>query len=124
MIVDKVWHLFSRGAYDTAVFQAFKEVEVAVRDTGEYTEEYCDAELMKKAFDPKSGKLTDTTQTEGEMQATSALFAGAIGTYKKPSSNWNLSLTAIEAAEVIIFANHLLKIVYSRRQHQRLRDEN
>lgn len=32
VIASKVWATFIRGDYDTAVFQAFKEVEVAVRD--------------------------------------------------------------------------------------------
>ena len=114
MMVDKVWPLFSRGAYDTAVFQAFKEVEVAVRDAGEYPEEDCDAELMKKAFDSKTGKLTETSLTEGEKHATSALFAGAMGLYKDPSCHRNVNFTAEKAAEMIIFASHLLKIVDSR----------
>ena len=114
MMVDKVWPLFSRGAYDTAVFQAFKEVEIAVRYAGECAAEDCDVELMKKAFDSKTGKLTETTQTEGEKQATSALFAGAMGLYKNPSCHRNVNFTDEKAAEMIIFASHLLKIVDSR----------
>ena len=31
LIVSKVYPAFMRGEYDTAVFQAFREVEVAVR---------------------------------------------------------------------------------------------
>ena len=33
-IAERVWPNFIRGEYDTAVFQAFKEVEVAVRAAG------------------------------------------------------------------------------------------
>ncbi len=111
ILADKVWSIFSRGDYDTAVLQAFKTVEVAVRNAGEYTEEDCDVELMEKAFHPENGKLTLATQTEGEKQATLALFTGAMGLYKEPSCHRNLGISAEKASEAIIFASHLLKIV-------------
>ena len=114
VMVDKVWPLFLRGEYDIAVFQAFKEVEVAVRDAVEYTKKDCDVELMEKAFDPKTGKLTESTQTEGEKQGILALFKGAMSVYKDPTSHQNVNFTAEEAAEAIIFASHLLKTVDSR----------
>ena len=113
IMVDKVWPLFSRGAYDTAVFQAFKEVEVAVSDAVEYTTEDCDVELMEEAFDPKTGKLTEPTQTEGEKQGTLALFKGAMSVYKDPTCHQNVNFSAERAAEAIIFASHLFKIVDS-----------
>ena len=112
-LVDKVWPLFSRGDYDTAVFQAFKEVEVAVHEAGEYSEADCDLELMEKAFNPESGKLTVATQTDEEKQATLALFAGAMGLYKNPTCHRNLNINAEKASEAIIFASHLLRIVDS-----------
>jgi len=36
LIAKKVWPTFVQGAYDTAEFQAFKEVEVGVRTKGNF----------------------------------------------------------------------------------------
>jgi hypothetical protein len=42
------------------------------------------------------------------------MFAGLIGAYKTPRSHRHVVLDAAEAAEIIIFSSHLLKIVDSR----------
>ena len=68
---------------------------------------------MRKAFG-NEGPLTDSEQPLPERQARAHLFAGAIGSYKNPGSHRNVDFTAEEAAEVIIFASHLLRIVDSR----------
>jgi uncharacterized protein (TIGR02391 family) len=115
VIAQKVWATFLRGDYDTAVFQAFKEVEVAVRTAGGFAAEDIGTALIRKAFDPAKGPLTDTSVPHSEREALAHLFAGAIGSYKNPHSHRTVSITdQTEAVEMIIMASHLLKIVDSR----------
>lgn len=116
IIAQKVWSLFLQGDYDAAVFQAFKQVEVAVREAGYYADTERGVPLMRDAFHPENGALTDSNQQQAEKQARSDLFAGAIGSYKNPGSHRNVEITAEEAVERIILASHLLQIVDSRNQ--------
>ena len=116
IIAQKVWSIFLQGDYDTAVFQAFKQVEVAVRKAGGYEENDHGTILMRMAFHVDNGNLTDQNQHPAEKQARSDLFAGAIGSYKNPPSHRDIDVTVEEAVEVIIFASHLLRIVDSCKQ--------
>jgi uncharacterized protein (TIGR02391 family) len=114
-IREEVWALYHRGKYDTAVFEAMKAVEVAVRDAATLTAKDIGAPLMRKAFEVNSGALTDMNAVLAEREALSNLFAGAIGAYKNPHSHRNVVLgDPDEAAEIILLANHLLRIVDGR----------
>lgn len=68
--------------------------------------------LVRSAFDPKKGKLTDKSLPDAEREAMAHLFAGAIGTYKNPSSHRNVGMSDAEAAaEILVFASHLMRLV-------------
>jgi hypothetical protein len=60
LFVEKVVPLFRRGDHDIAVFQAFKEVEIAVRKAANakgagYADSEVGTALMRKAFHPDNG---------------------------------------------------------------------
>ncbi|OHB66150.1 MAG: TIGR02391 family protein [Planctomycetes bacterium RBG_13_60_9] len=115
VIAQAVWSAFIRGEYTMAVLEAFKQVEVAVREAGHFATSEIGVPLMRKAFHPDSGPLTDNSADPGERQALSDLFAGAIGSYKNPHSHRNVILAdRNEALEVIMLASRLLKIVDAR----------
>jgi uncharacterized protein (TIGR02391 family) len=115
LLAQRVVPAFRRGDYDTAVFTAFKEVEVRVRAAGGYSHGEIGTQLMQAAFNPESGPLTDTTRESSERVAMMSLFAGALGMFKNPGSHRNVEFDASEAAALIHFANYLLGVVEARR---------
>ena len=115
VVAERVWSNFLRGEYDTAIFQAFKEVEVAVRAAGKFTAMDLGKVLMAKAFNAANGPLTDSSLPESEQQAMQLLFMGAVGLFKNPSSHRHVQLSdPHEAAEIISFASLLMRIIDSR----------
>jgi uncharacterized protein (TIGR02391 family) len=119
LIASKVYPAFLRGDYDTAVFQAFREVEVAVLEAGGLGPGDFGGRLMRAAFKPAStrgesgtaGPLTDLQLPIAEQEAMACLFAGAIGLYKSPGSHRHVPECPEEAAEVIMLASQMLRIV-------------
>jgi uncharacterized protein (TIGR02391 family) len=113
-LLPNVWGAFIRGQYDTAVFEAFKEVEIAVRKAAKYSDAQYGTDMMRDAFHTDTGPLTDPNSSKAERQALSDLFAGAIGSYKNPHSHRRVRLGPKESVEMIVLASHLLAIVESR----------
>jgi|SRR6266566_10124164 hypothetical protein len=69
-------------------------------------------DLKGKAFNTSTGPLADMTLPEAERRAMLALFSGAVGLFKNPSSHRHVALNdPQEAAEMISYASLLMRIV-------------
>lgn len=112
--ISNVRPLFLQSRFETAVFEAFKTLEVAIRIASGLGDDSIGVALVNRAFHPEGGRLTDTTLEKGERVALMSLMAGAIGSYKNPSSHRRVAISADEARDMIVLASHLLKIVDSR----------
>jgi len=118
-LAAKVQHLFLRGDHDIAVFQAFKEVEITVRNAANarganFPDNEVGVTLMQKAFHPENGVLRDKSLVFAERQAEAHLFAGAIGHAKNPTGHREVNLSPHEAVRLIVFASHLLQLLSER----------
>ena len=116
LIPGKVYPAFLRGDYDVAVFLAFREVEIAVRHAGVFPQELVGEKLIRAAFataknKKPAGPLTDAQLPVGEQEAMAHLFAGAFGLYRNSTGHRYVPTKPVEAAEVIMFASQLLRIV-------------
>ncbi|MFI4998279.1 MAG: TIGR02391 family protein [Reyranellales bacterium] len=107
-----VYQNFASGNYDTAVRDAFVQVEIAVREQAKLAATLVGVKLMREAFNPNTGKLTDTTLPVSERERIADLFVGAIGTFKNPLSHRKVGNTdPAPVIEELLFASRLLRFV-------------
>lgn len=109
---DASWNALRAGDYDTAVFEAFKAVEAAVRKKASLSSSDFSAALMDKAFDPATGPLASTTAAPSRRKARRDLFKGAFGELRNPKAHGDPTITEpLLAVQEMMTASLLLRIV-------------
>jgi uncharacterized protein (TIGR02391 family) len=110
--LNKAKRQFLAGDYEEAVFAAFRTVEEDVRARPGAGEGDLGTRLMRAAFNPNTGALTDPEAEMGERQAMGDLFAGAIGAFKNPSSHRTVNYDDPSlAADAVLLADLLLRLL-------------
>jgi uncharacterized protein (TIGR02391 family) len=103
---------FLIGEYELAAFAAMREVEIRVRELAKAENSLLGVKLMRWAFKPESGPLSDPNLDPGERVGMMELFAGAIGTFKNPPSHRQVDYDdPTEASEVVMLADLLMRIL-------------
>lgn len=65
--------IYLTGRFEAAVFEAFKLVEIAVRDAANFSETDYGTDMIAKAFNPDKGPLTDSSRAEAERKGLMGL---------------------------------------------------
>lgn len=112
-IAKKSFKLLESGEFESAVFQAFKCIETSIRDKIGALKEEIGIKLIRKAFNPDNGALTNFDLPIPEREAFVNYIAGAFGYYKNPCSHRDIKLDFISTFDRIAVASDLLKIIES-----------
>jgi uncharacterized protein (TIGR02391 family) len=111
IIATRVRRQFLLGEYELAALAAMREVEIRVRKLSKAGEGDIGVPLTQSAF-KDGGPLADPRLEPGERKATMALFCGALGVFKNPSSHRQVEYDdPTLAAEVVLLADLLLRIL-------------
>ena len=110
LIVRKSFRLLHAGQFESAVMQAFKSVETRIREEIGADADEIGVKLIRRAFHPENGPLTDLSLPRGERESLCHYAAGAFGYYKNPCSHRDVEMDFISAFERSVVASDLLKI--------------
>jgi uncharacterized protein (TIGR02391 family) len=112
LLAEKIRRQFLLGEYELAALAAMREIEIRVRKLSNAKASAFGTKLMQSAFSVDNGPLTDPFLPGSEQEGTMALFRGAIGVFKNPSSHRQVEFDdPTFAAEVVLFADLLLRML-------------
>ncbi|GAC1526343.1 MAG: hypothetical protein NVS2B6_13820 [Thermoleophilaceae bacterium] len=110
-LAARVRSQFLLGEYEAAAFLAMREVEIQVRERAGAGNADLGVDLMKRSF-RLDGPLADPALERSEQEARMALYWGAIGMFKNPSSHRQVDFgDPTLASEVILLADLLLRLL-------------
>ncbi|OHA80709.1 MAG: TIGR02391 family protein [Candidatus Yonathbacteria bacterium RIFCSPLOWO2_01_FULL_43_20] len=111
IIVRKSFPLLKNGQFESAVLQAFKTIETRIRKRIGADPDDVGVKLIRKAFNPENGPLTDYALPKAEREAFCNYIAGAFGYYKNPCSHRDVEMNFLSAFDRIVVASDLLKVI-------------
>jgi uncharacterized protein (TIGR02391 family) len=111
LIVRRSFKLLNDCQFESAILQAFKTIETKIREKIRADSENVGVKLIRKAFHPEKGPLTDFALPKAEREALCNYIAGAFGYYKNPCSHRDVEMDFISAFDRIVVASDLLKII-------------
>jgi uncharacterized protein (TIGR02391 family) len=115
LLHGRIFGYFTADDLGTAVFEAFKTVEIEVRVAGGYSAKEIGKTLMFKAF-ALGGPLAKAGDDKGDCEALAGFFAGALNRFRNPGAHTRRTFQdVLEAMEELMFASRLLRIVDERR---------
>jgi uncharacterized protein (TIGR02391 family) len=109
--LEQIKSQFLIGEYELGAFAAMREVEIRVRELSGADSSLIGVKLMSNSFSER-GTLSDPELDPGERVGIMNLFAGAIGTFKNPSSHRQVNYEdPTEASEVVLLADLLMRLL-------------
>lgn len=109
---DKPYRDFANGDPTSAISEAFKILEIEVREAAKQSAGISGQRLMQIAFEASNGPLTDKSEVESVRKAQPILFGGAMGRFRNESTHNHRTFPDLhEAIEELMVASRLLRFL-------------